>query len=214
MTITADAAPDGQHFKEWLVESGNISLESSTSATATFAMPAEAVSVKAVYEDNYFEGYTPKVDVPKKGTLLTDYKTKMVYKVMESGPARGKVQFVRLGNTKVRTVAVPDKVTIDGITYKVLSIAPNALKNNKMVTFVMIGKYVTSIGSSAFRNCTKLKKVTLGKSVATIGSKAFYKCRSLTSITIPSELKKSILMKYRILLAKRGVSKKVMVKSL
>lgn len=50
VTITADAAPSGQQFKEWTVVSGNISLASSTSATTTFTMPAEAVSVKANYE--------------------------------------------------------------------------------------------------------------------------------------------------------------------
>ena len=50
VTITADAAPGGQQFKEWTVESGNITLADSTSATTTFTMPAEAVSVKANYE--------------------------------------------------------------------------------------------------------------------------------------------------------------------
>ncbi|MGN0360222.1 MAG: hypothetical protein ACI4EM_05745, partial [Hominisplanchenecus sp.] len=50
VTITADAAPDGQQFKEWEVVNGNITLADSTSATTTFTMPAEAVSVKANYE--------------------------------------------------------------------------------------------------------------------------------------------------------------------
>ncbi len=133
---------------------------------------------------------TPTVTAPKKGTLLTDSRTKMVYKVTKSGTTGGTVQFVKTKNTKAKTVAIPDKVTIDGITYKVTSIAANALKNNKTVTTVTIGKYVTTIGSGAFSGCTKLKKITIGKSVTTIGSKAFYKCTSLTSITIPSKVKK------------------------
>ena len=133
---------------------------------------------------------TPTVTAPKKGSLLTDSKTKMVYKVTKSGTTGGTVQFVKTKNTKAKTVAIPDKVTIDGITYKVTSIAANALKNNKTVTTVTIGKYVTTIGSGAFSGCSKLKKVTIGKSVTTIGSKAFYKCTSLTSITIPSKVKK------------------------
>lgn len=133
---------------------------------------------------------TPTVTAPKKGSLLTDSKTKMVYKVTKSGTTGGTVQFVKTKNTKAKTVAIPDKVTIDGITYKVTSIAANALKNNKTVTTVTIGKYVTTIGSGAFSGCTKLKKITIGKSVTTIGSKAFYKCTSLTSITIPSKVKK------------------------
>ena len=133
---------------------------------------------------------TPTVTAPKKGSLLTDSKTKMVYKVTKSGTTGGTVQFVKTKNTKAKTVAIQDKVTIDGITYKVTSIAANALKNNKTVTTVTIGKYVTTIGSGAFSGCSKLKKVTIGKSVTTIGSKAFYKCTSLTSITIPSKVKK------------------------
>ena len=130
------------------------------------------------------------VTVPEKGTLLIDSKTKLVYKVTKSGTTGGTVQFVKTKNTKAKTIAIPDKVTFDGITYKVTSIAANALKNNKTVTTVTIGKYVTNIGSNAFYGCSKLKKVTIGKSVTTIGSKAFYKCTSLTGITIPSKVTK------------------------
>ena len=50
VTITANTAPNGQRFKDWSIESGNITLASSTSDTTTFVMPAEAVSVKANYE--------------------------------------------------------------------------------------------------------------------------------------------------------------------
>ena len=50
VTITANTAPNGQRFKDWSIESGNITLASSTSDTTTFVMPAEAVRVKAKYE--------------------------------------------------------------------------------------------------------------------------------------------------------------------
>ena len=50
VTITAGAAPGGQRFKEWTVENGTITLENSASATTSFSMPAEEVSVKANYE--------------------------------------------------------------------------------------------------------------------------------------------------------------------
>ncbi|MGN0337872.1 MAG: leucine-rich repeat domain-containing protein [Lachnospiraceae bacterium] len=130
------------------------------------------------------------VTVPEKGTLLTDSSTKMVYKVTKSGTTGGTVQFVKIKSTKAKNLTIPATVTFDGITYKVTSIAANALKNNTTVVTVSIGKYVTSIGSGAFSGCTKLKKVTVGKSVTTIGSKAFYKCTSLTSITLPSKVAK------------------------
>lgn len=130
------------------------------------------------------------VTLPEKGTLLVDSKTKMVYKVTKSAKAGGTVQFVKTDNTKAKTIIIPATVTINGITYKVTSIAANACKNNRMVTTVTIGKYVTSIGSGAFSGCTKLRKVTIGKRVTTIGSKAFYKCTNLTSIVLPSKVVK------------------------
>ena len=50
VTITADAAPAGQVFDKWVVESGTITLADANSATTTFTMPAEAVEVKATYK--------------------------------------------------------------------------------------------------------------------------------------------------------------------
>ena len=63
VTITADAAPSGQHFKEWTgADSLNFTSGSKTSATATFTMPANAVEVTATYEND-----TPQDEVPKTG---------------------------------------------------------------------------------------------------------------------------------------------------
>ncbi|OPZ16849.1 MAG: hypothetical protein BWZ04_03044 [Firmicutes bacterium ADurb.BinA205] len=53
VTITADAAPSGQHFKEWTgADSLNFTSGSKTSTTATFTMPANAVEVTATYEND------------------------------------------------------------------------------------------------------------------------------------------------------------------
>ena len=114
----------------------------------------------------------------------------MVCKVTKSGADGGTVQFVKTKDAKAKTVAIPDKVTVDGITYKVTSIAANAFKNNKAVTKVVIGKNVAAIGSGAFSGCTRLKKVTIGKNVTAIGAKAFYNCSGLTALTIPSKIEK------------------------
>ena len=51
VTLTANAAPDGKVFDKWEVVSGGITLADANSATTTFTMPAEAVSVKATYKD-------------------------------------------------------------------------------------------------------------------------------------------------------------------
>lgn len=121
---------------------------------------------------------------------MTDSKTKMVYKVTKSGTTGGTVQFVKTKNTKAKTITIPAAVTIDGITYKVTSIAAGALKNNKVITKVVIGKNVTVIGTGAFSGCKKLKSVTIGKGVVSINSKAFYNCTSLTTLTIPVSVTK------------------------
>ena len=52
VTLTANAAPSGKVFDKWVVESGNVTLADATSATTTFTMPAEDVSVKATYHTN------------------------------------------------------------------------------------------------------------------------------------------------------------------
>ena len=49
VTLTANAAPDGQMFDKWEVVSGSITLADANSATTTFTMPAGAASVKATY---------------------------------------------------------------------------------------------------------------------------------------------------------------------
>ena len=50
VTLTAGAAPTGKVFDKWEVVSGGITLADVNSATTTFTMPAEAVSVKATYK--------------------------------------------------------------------------------------------------------------------------------------------------------------------
>ena len=51
VTLTAGAAPSGKVFDKWEVVSGGITLADANSATTTFTMPAEAVSVKATYKN-------------------------------------------------------------------------------------------------------------------------------------------------------------------
>jgi len=50
VTIFAGTAPAGKRFKEWTVTSQNTVLADATSATTTFAMPPQPVTVTAVFE--------------------------------------------------------------------------------------------------------------------------------------------------------------------
>lgn len=58
ITLTANAAPDGKVFDKWEVVSGSITLADANSATTTFTMPAEAVSVKATYKNTPVTTYS------------------------------------------------------------------------------------------------------------------------------------------------------------
>ena len=78
-------------------------------------------------------------------------------------------------------------VTIQGTKYKVTSIAANALKGNKKVTKLTVGKNITSIGKKAFYKCTKLSKITIPAKVSKIGKQAFYGCKKLATITIKTK---------------------------
>lgn len=62
VTITADAASSGKHFKNWTVVSGGVTLASTTSTTTTFTMPAGAVEVKANYENDTAPAPNESVD--------------------------------------------------------------------------------------------------------------------------------------------------------
>ena len=182
---------------------------------------------------------TPKAEAPKKGNEIKDVDNKAVYKVTKVGDTSGKVgtvEYVKPVKKSAKTVSIPSTITVDGIKYKVTSIASKAFKSNKYITKVTIGNNVKTIGSSAFYKCTKLKTVTIGNGVTTIKSKAFYGCKKLKTLTIKStKLKtekigskaftktpKSMTVKvpkkkfkgYKTMLLKKGVNKKAKFKKI
>ena len=88
------------------------------------------------------------------------------------------VAFTKSANAS--NVVVPDTVAIQGQTYRVTAIAPNAFSPAKeKVKTVTIGKNVSTIGQGAFSQCPKLTTVKGGAKVKTIGAKAFSGCKSM-----------------------------------
>lgn len=132
----------------------------------------------------------PAVSIPQKGVVLTDEKTGGEYEVTAFDNKKRTVEYKKpvKGNTKA--VTVPAVISIDGVSYKVTSIAKNAFKNNKNIVRLTVGDSVTTIGANAFSGCSKLKTVKLGNNVTTINNNAFYKCTALTKIVIPKKVKK------------------------
>ncbi|MCD7973230.1 MAG: leucine-rich repeat domain-containing protein [Candidatus Azobacteroides sp.] len=108
-------------------------------------------------------------------------------------------------------LSIPDRITIDGNSYEVSSLAEKlffdctklqtvklpayigkignfTFYNCTALTAIDIPQYVTSIGVSSFYNCINLKSVNIPNRVTSIGTTAFYNCISLTSIDIPDRV--------------------------
>ena len=178
-------------------------------------------------------GTTDKPSVPKKGTKIkgNDGSTYIVTRGKGKTPT---VQYTAPKSTAKGTVTIPAKAKIDGVSYRVTSIADNAFKNNKKITKVVIGNNIVSIGKNAFAKCTKLVSVIIGKNVIKIGKDAFAGCKKLKKIVIKTkkltkksvakgafrsvgkkvvvQVPKSEYKAYKKLLRAKGLSKKVKIK--
>ena len=167
-----------------------------------------------------------------KGATITQKKLK--YLVTVEDGKKHEVAYVGTENKTAKKIIIPASISINGITYKVTSIANGAFKNNKKVQSVVIGKNVTAIGDRAFYKCTKLSKISIPSKVSKIGKRAFYGCKKLKNITIKTQklsskkvgneafkgihskatikVPKSKLKDYKKLLKKKGVGSKVKIK--
>ena len=95
VTVTAQA-PDGKHFAKWVVKAGGITLANETSATTTFTMPANDVTIEAEFAENPVEAYTLTVikgtASVAAGTPITDkIEQNTVVTVTADAPEAGKV---------------------------------------------------------------------------------------------------------------------------
>ena len=95
VTVTAQA-PDGKHFVKWVVKAGGITLANETSATTTFTMPANDVTIEAEFAENPVEAYTLTVikgtATVAAGTPITDkVEQNTVVTVTADAPETGKV---------------------------------------------------------------------------------------------------------------------------
>ena len=93
VTVTAQA-PDGTHFVKWVVN--GVTLANETSATTTFIMPANDVTIEAEIAENPVESYTLTVikgtASVAAGTPITDkVEQNTVVTVTADAPETGKV---------------------------------------------------------------------------------------------------------------------------
>lgn len=95
VTVTAQA-PGGKHFVKWVVKAGGVTLANETSATTTFIMPANDVTIEAEFAENPVEAYTLTVingtAFVAAGTPITDkIEQNTVVTVTANAPETGKV---------------------------------------------------------------------------------------------------------------------------
>lgn len=96
-----------------------------------------------------------------------------------------------------------------GERYKITSVAANALKGNKKVKTLTIGKNTVKIGKGAFQNCKNLKKIVIkSKKLKKIGSNAFKGISKKAVVKVPKSKKKL----YTKLLRASGLPKSVKIK--
>ena len=150
--------------------------------------------------------YTIKTAKLKKGTKLKDGKGN-VYIVTKTGM---EAEFKAPFSKKLKSLKIPESVKINGISYKVTSIAKSALKGCKSLKTVTIGKNIKKIGAAAFYNCSSLRKVTIKTSqltVKSVGAKAFAGLHKWAEFKVPAKK----MPTYKKLLQKKGVSKNTQI---
>ena len=80
-------------------------------------------------------------------------------------------------------ITIPSSIEVDGNSYTVSSIEPNAFRGSTDLTSVTLPQSVGSIKSSAFRDCSSLTTVNIPYRSFTFGSRAFMGCTSLESLS-------------------------------
>ncbi len=155
----------------------------------------------------------PALGLPAKGATAVDAKTGTTYKVTKSAVKGGTVEVLKAKNKQITSVEVPDAVTINGVTYKVTSIAKNAFSGCAKLRSVVIGKNVKSIGAKAFYKCKKLKNITIKTTklkAKTVGKQAFKGTPKKINLKVPKKKMKL----YKKILKAKGISKKAKYKNL
>jgi hypothetical protein len=192
------------------------SVSSETPGTAATAKPGTVVEASPAAEDTVANAEKTETQVTtekalEKGDTYTDTKAKTTYVVTTSGGTGKTVEYAKTTAKKTTSIVVPATVKVNGIAYKVTSIAANAFKNQKTVKKITIGTNIKQIGKNAFSGCSKLKTLTIKSTKLTsktLKKNAFKGISKKTVIKVP----KKKLKAYKKLFKKKGLSSGVVVK--
>ncbi|HIW76610.1 MAG TPA: leucine-rich repeat protein [Candidatus Gordonibacter avicola] len=153
-------------------------------ASAVVALPAG--ESKAVWEQAGFQhfaepaapGATTRSEVDAEDasglvfTLLDDYTLSVTWEGAEDPAA---------------DLEIPASAEINGVSYRVSTIATNAFANRGSLTSLKLPASITSIGEAAFAGCANLADIQLPGNLNELGERAF-EATSLTDIWLPASV--------------------------
>ena len=85
-------------------------------------------------------------------------------------------------------IVIPENVTYDNVTYKVISLRDECFDGCSSLTSISLPSGITSLGYGCFYGCSSLTSINLPSSITSLGESCFSGCRSLTSIELPSNI--------------------------
>ena len=153
----------------------------------------DRVSVtKCVYSPTVY--YTTVV--PKNAQAKSEGFTYKITNVRGDGTGTATVTGLADKNACPKTLKIPDKVAINGISYLVTEIDKNAFKGANKLTTLYVGKNITRIRKAAFCNCKNLKTIRFNTTVLnTVGKDAFKNVRAKCAVYCPDSQHKTAYKK-------------------
>ena len=97
----------------------------------------------------------------------------------------------------VKSVKIPEKVTIDGVEYNVREIGSCTFANCRVLERVDFPETLWGIHEHAFFGCESLTEIHLGGNVRLVAENAFEKCEQLEEVTVAGD-NKHIIVKDRV----------------
>ena len=155
-------------------------------------------------DDRYEDEEEEELEVGDE--IVTDYE---IYTITKLGKTPT-VEYTEMFDEDVQSITIPEVVQIDGVTYKVTSIAPNAFYKNTSLKMITIGSNVSSIGKKSFYGCKSLKKIIINSvkiDTKGFGTKSFAKISKTAKVYVPNKQYKV----YKKALKKAGVGSKARI---
>ena len=152
---------------------------------------------------------TEESQTPETPSQVPDQNKIGIFTYRITGKNTAKMITSTVNGEKKKNLRIFSTVKLNGKKYKVTSVAKNALKGNKKVRTLVVGKTTEKIGKSAFQNCKNLKKIIIkSKNLKKIGSNAFKGISKKAVVKVPKSKKKY----YTKLLRASGLPKSVKIK--